>query len=47
MMLALAGCRDLPGVVVPGGVTLPATAGEDAGTVQTHRRALRARARSR
>ena len=35
MMLALAGCRDLPGIVVPGGVTLPAVDGEDAGKVQS------------
>jgi putative YjhG/YagF family dehydratase len=35
MMMALAGLRDLPCVIVPGGVTLPATDGEDAGTVQT------------
>jgi putative YjhG/YagF family dehydratase len=35
MLIALAGLRDLPGVVVPGGVTLPPTVGEDAGTVQT------------
>ncbi|ULL19756.1 YjhG/YagF family D-xylonate dehydratase [Paenibacillus sp. H1-7] len=35
MMLALAGMRDLPGVIVPGGVTLPPTAGEDAGKIQT------------
>jgi len=34
-MLALAGCTDLPGVIVPGGVTLPAAGSEDAGTVQT------------
>ena len=34
-MLALAGCRDLPGVVVPGGVTLPAVGAEDAGQVQS------------
>jgi xylonate dehydratase len=34
-MLALAGCRELPGVVVPGGVTLPAVGAEDAGTVQS------------
>jgi len=34
-MLALAGCRHLPGIVVPGGVTLPAIDGEDAGKVQT------------
>jgi putative YjhG/YagF family dehydratase len=35
MMMALAGLPDLPSVVVPGGVTLPAAGGEDAGTVQT------------
>ena len=35
MMMAVAGLRDLPGVVVPGGVTLPPTTGEDAGAVQT------------
>ena len=35
MMLALAGCADLPGVIVPGGVTLPARSAEDAGKVQT------------
>jgi putative YjhG/YagF family dehydratase len=35
MMMALAGLRDLPCVVVPGGVTLPPTNGEDAGAVQT------------
>lgn len=35
MMLALAGCSDLPGIIVPGGVTLPAVDAEDAGTVQT------------
>lgn len=35
MMLALAGCSDLPGIIVPGGVTLPAAAAEDAGAVQT------------
>jgi putative YjhG/YagF family dehydratase len=35
MMMALAASRDLPGVLVPGGVTLPALDGEDAGTVQT------------
>jgi len=35
MMLALAGMRDLPGVIVPGGVTLPPTVGEDAGKIQT------------
>jgi len=35
MMMALAAARDLPGVIVPGGVTLPPTHGEDAGKVQT------------
>src|SRR5690349_5182227 len=35
MLLALAGSPDLPGVLVPGGVTLPAEHGEDAGKVQT------------
>ena len=35
MMMALAGMRDLPTVVVPGGVTLPPENGEDAGAVQT------------
>ena len=35
MMLALAGCGHLPGIVVPGGVTLPGVEAEDAGTVQT------------
>jgi putative YjhG/YagF family dehydratase len=35
MMMALAGCSDLPAVLVPGGVTLPATDAEDAGAVQT------------
>lgn len=35
MMQALAGCTDLPGIIVPGGVTLPAVDAEDAGTVQT------------
>jgi putative YjhG/YagF family dehydratase len=34
-MLALAGCRRLPGLVVPGGVTLPARDAEDAGQVQS------------
>jgi putative YjhG/YagF family dehydratase len=34
-LLALAGCRDLPGIVVPGGVTLPAIDAEDAGKVQS------------
>lgn len=35
MMLALAGLRKLPGVIVPGGVALPPTSGEDAGKIQT------------
>src|SRR5256712_8974595 len=35
MMMALASLRELPGVLVPGGVTLPAADAEDAGTVQT------------
>lgn len=35
MMMALAGMPDLPGVLVPGGVTLPPASGEDAGAVQT------------
>lgn len=35
MMMALAGAHRLPCVIVPGGVTLPATEGEDAGKVQT------------
>ncbi|MEM9587321.1 MAG: YjhG/YagF family D-xylonate dehydratase [Planctomycetota bacterium] len=35
MMMALAGCGDLANVLVPGGVTLPPTEGEDAGKVQT------------
>jgi len=35
MMMALAGCGELPCVVVPGGVTLPPEHGEDAGKVQT------------
>jgi xylonate dehydratase len=35
MLMAVAGLRDLPCVVVPGGVTLPAQDAEDAGTVQT------------
>jgi putative YjhG/YagF family dehydratase len=34
-MMALAGARQLPSILVPGGVTLPATDSEDAGTVQT------------
>jgi putative YjhG/YagF family dehydratase len=35
MMMALAAMRDLPCVLVPGGVSLPPTHGEDAGKVQT------------
>src|SRR5438445_12396920 len=35
MMIALAAMHDLPCVLVPGGVTLPAEEGEDAGTIQT------------
>ena len=35
MMMALAGCNTSPSVLIPGGVTLPPTVGEDAGKVQT------------
>ena len=35
MMVALAAQRELPVVIVPGGVTLPPSDGEDAGKVQT------------
>ena len=35
MMMALAAMRDLPSVLIPGGVTLPPTEGEDAGKAQT------------
>lgn len=35
MLLALAGTGHLPGVLVPGGVTLPPREGEDAGKVQS------------
>jgi len=35
MMMALAGSRDLPAVLVPGGVTLLPHDGEDAGRVQS------------
>jgi xylonate dehydratase len=35
MMMALAGMRDLPCVLVPGGVTLPPEHGEDAAVIQT------------
>lgn len=34
-MIALAGSSDLPGIIVPGGVTLPPTSGEDTAKVQT------------
>ncbi len=35
MMMALAAMRELPCAIVPGGVTLPPSDGEDAGAVQT------------
>ena len=35
MMMALAGMKDLPSVLVPGGVTLPPEGGEEAGAIQT------------
>ncbi|HEV3122477.1 MAG TPA: YjhG/YagF family D-xylonate dehydratase, partial [Isosphaeraceae bacterium] len=35
MLLALAGSKHLPGVLVPGGVTLPPVDGEDAGKIQS------------
>ncbi len=35
MLLALAGSKDLPGILVPGGVTLPPRRGEDAGKIQS------------
>lgn len=35
MLMALAGTRDLPCAIVPGGVTLPPTHGEDAGKIQS------------
>jgi xylonate dehydratase len=35
MMMALAGTRNLPCILVPGGVTLPPESGEDAGAVQS------------
>lgn len=34
-MMALVGCGDLPSVLVPGGVTLPAVDAEDAGHIQS------------
>ena len=35
MMMALAEARELPGILLPGGVTLPPSDGEDAGAVQS------------
>lgn len=35
MMMAVAAMRELPGIIVPGGVTLPPAEGEDAGKVQS------------
>jgi putative YjhG/YagF family dehydratase len=35
MLLALAGSKNLPGILVPGGVTLPPAEGEDAGKIQS------------
>jgi putative YjhG/YagF family dehydratase len=35
MMMALAGSSNLPCILVPGGVTLPPTVGEDAGKIQS------------
>jgi xylonate dehydratase len=35
MMIALSSMHDLPTIIVPGGVTLPPTIGEDAGKIQT------------
>jgi putative YjhG/YagF family dehydratase len=35
MMMALAGSKSLPGAIIPGGVTLPARDGEDAGKIQS------------
>ena len=35
LMVALAGCPDLPVLIVPGGVTLPPEEGEDAGMIQS------------
>jgi putative YjhG/YagF family dehydratase len=35
MMMALASARDLPTILVPGGVTLPPADGEDAGKIQS------------
>jgi putative YjhG/YagF family dehydratase len=35
MMMALVGCSNLPGIIVPGGVTLPAIGGEDTAKIQS------------
>ncbi len=35
MMMALAGEKSLPGLIIPGGVTLPARGAEDAGKIQS------------
>lgn len=35
MLMAVAGAGHLPGIIVPGGVTLPPERGEDAGSIQT------------
>jgi putative YjhG/YagF family dehydratase len=35
LLVALAGCPDLPVIIVPGGVTLPPQDGEDAGKIQS------------
>jgi xylonate dehydratase len=35
MMMALAGVPELPGVLIPGGVTLPSEGGEDAAVIQS------------
>ncbi len=35
MMMALAGAKELPGIIVPGGSTLPPTDGEDLGKIQS------------
>lgn len=35
MLMAIAGTPELPGIIVPGGVTLPPESGEDAGKIQT------------
>ena len=35
MLIAIAGVSELPGLIIPGGVTLPPSEGEDAGKIQT------------